>query len=103
MRPVPVGQAGIGAVERAPPFHDLLRQANDTRLGGQRVPDRPPDPEARVDVERGTARRVELVDRVEQAERSFLHEVVDGEPEVPVTAGDRAHLVEMTNDEPLAR
>src|SRR5581483_3617331 len=97
----PVGQLRLGTVERPAALDDLLREADEPRLLRQCVADRAPDLKARIAVEARSATDVVVLQRVEQAERALLDEVVVGQTEIAIAGSDRAYLGEMVDDELL--
>ena len=96
------GAVATLTIDRAAALDDLLGQADQARLVGQRVADRTPDPEARVGLEVRAAQRVVAVDGLEQSERSLLHEVVHRDAEVAIAERDRAHGGEVRGHEAFA-
>jgi hypothetical protein len=44
-----------------------------------------------------------VIDRLEEAQRAFLDEIVERESEAAITCRDRAHEPEIREDEPLPR
>ena len=68
----------FGTLERPAALDDMLRQPDQTRLVGQRVANRASRHEVRVALEGDPASRVVPVDRLQEADRTFLDEIVEG-------------------------
>jgi len=71
-----LGESVVGLSKRAPALDDLLRQPYQAGLVGERVADRSADAKAGVGLEVAEI-GVVVVDCLEEAERSFLDQVVE--------------------------
>ena len=79
------------------------RHPDRPRLVGERPGDRLADPPGRVGRELVAAAPVELLDGADEAERSFLDQVEEGETLVAVVLRDRDDEAEVRLDHPLLR
>lgn len=95
------GELRLGSVDDASPLDDALRQPDDSRRLRHGVADRAPDPETSEPVEVDAARGIKRLDRVEQPDASFLHEVVEGDVQPAVTLRHRPDGRQMLLDETL--
>ncbi len=79
------------------------RQPDGARLVHDRALDVLPDPPGGVSREAKAALRVELVERVHEAEVAFLHEVEERHAAVEIALGDVHHQAQIVLDHLLAR
>jgi len=96
------GELGLRAVDRAPPLDHALGQPDEPRPLRQRIANCTADLEPRIRLEVDAPRRVERLDRVEEADASFLDEVFERDVEAAVVRGDCPHGGKVPADEALA-
>jgi len=80
-----------------------VRDAYERRSLRQRPQDQLPDPPDGIGDEPRALVRIVTAGRLDQAEVSFVQQILEGQPEMPVLAGDRDDETEVRFNEPIDR